>query len=305
MTIARTVALPDTRTGILLMLGGMTLFTFNDALGKWLVAGYPVAMLLAIRGIGGIAVLAPMFARQGLAATFVVRRWPWHLLRVALVTVDAALFYWAVRYLPLAEVMTIYMSAPLIVTALSVPLLGERVGWRRWVAVCIGFAGVVLVLNPTGQFDPIPSIVALVGALTFSLGLIATRLLRDDGNLTLVGYQTIGGCLLGAAALPMGWVTPTPVDIVLLLLLGVVALGGHAAVNRSLQLSPAAVVVPFQYVSILWAVALDLLVWGTVPSVQVMLGAVLIIGSGLFVFHREQQVARGVAVEAAGGDGPP
>ncbi|NYZ16432.1 DMT family transporter [Azospirillum sp. RWY-5-1] len=304
MTIARSAVIPDTRLGILMMLGGMTLFTFNDALGKWLVTGYPVAMLLAIRGVGGMLVLAPMLARQGVAATFAVRRWPWHLLRVALVTVDAALFYWAVRYLPLAEVMTIYMSAPLIVTALSVPLLGERVGWRRWVAVCVGFAGVVLVLNPAGQFDPWPSIVALIGALTFSLGLITTRVLRDDGNLTLVGYQTLGGCLLGAAALPMGWVTPTPLDVVLLLLLGVVALGGHAAVNRSLQLSPAAVVVPFQYVSILWAVALDLLVWSTVPSVQVAVGATLIIGSGLFVFHREQQVARGVAA-AAGGEGPP
>jgi len=146
--------------------------------------------------------------------------------------------------------------------------------------------------------------VALVGALTFSLGLITTRILRDDGNLTLVGYQTVGGCLLGALALPWSWVPPSALDVVLPALNRELDVHGHAAVNRSLQLSPAAVVVPFQYVSILWAVALDLLVWGTAPSLQVTVGAALIIGSGLFVFHREQQVARGVAAET-GSDGPP
>ena len=122
----------DTRLGILMMLGGMTLFTLNDALGKWLVADHSVAMLIAVRSLFGLAVLAPMIWREGVARVFAVDRLPLHILRVFLMTVDVACFYWAVGYLPLADVMTIYMSAPLIVTALSVLVLGESVGWRRW-----------------------------------------------------------------------------------------------------------------------------------------------------------------------------
>jgi len=290
-------AASDARTGILMMLLGMSLFTFNDALGKWLVADYAVGMLLAIRSLFGAVLLAPMIARAGVRSVFAVKRLPLHLVRVGCVTGEVALFYWSVRWLPLADVMTIYMAAPLIVTALSVPLLGERVGWRRWVAVLVGFGGVVLVLNPTGSFDIVPSLAALVGAVIFSLGMITTRLLRDDGNLTLVSFQTFGTGLLGAATLPAVWVTPGLTDFLLLGALGVVALGGHAAMNRSLQLSPAAVVVPFQYVSIVWAVVLDLVVWSTAPSLRIAAGATLIIASGLFVFHREQALKRGAAVE--------
>ncbi len=290
----------DSRFGILMMLGGMTLFTVNDALGKWLVADYPVAMLLAVRSLFGSAILLPMIRREGVRAVFAVRRLPMHLVRVLLVTVDIACFYWAVNFLPLADVMTIYMAAPLIVTALSVLFLGETVGWRRWAAVLTGFVGVVVVLNPTGQFDPLPSLVALLGATIFSAGLILTRLLRGAGNLSLISYQTLGGLALGAAALPVawttpGWLVPDGLDFLLLGLLGVTALAGHALMNRSLQLSPAAVVVPFQYVSILWAILLDVLVWGTPPTLRVGLGGALIIGSGLFIFYREQRLQRGAA----------
>ncbi len=297
-------AAADTRRGILMMLAGMSLFTFNDALGKWLVSDYPVAMLLAIRSLFGAVLLAPLIAREGLRAVFAVKRLPLHLMRVVCVTCEVACFYWAVRHLPLANVMTIYMAAPLIVTALSVPLLGETVGWRRWVAVLVGFAGVVVVLNPAGDFDALPSLVALLGTVIFATGMVATRLLRESSNLTLVSYQTFGTGLVGAASAPLVWVPPSGIDFLLLGALGVTSLLGHAAMNRSLQLSPAATVVPFQYVSILWAVALDLAVWDTAPSLRIALGALLIIGSGLFVFHREQTLNRGVAAEANSGLGP-
>lgn len=289
----------DSRLGIFMMLGGMTLFTLNDALGKWLVADHPVAMLLAVRSLFGMAILLPLILRDGVRRVFAVPRLPMHLVRVLLVTVDIACFYWAVGYLPLADVMTIYMSAPLIVTALSVLFLGETVGWRRWAAVLVGFAGVVVVLNPTGQFDLVPSLVALLGATIFSSGLIFTRLLREAGTLSLVSYQTLGGLALGGVALPLSWATPGLLDFFLLGLLGITALCGHAMINRSLQVSPAAVVVPFQYVSILWAVLLDLLVWGTQPSLRMAIGGTLIIGSGLFIFHREQRLKRGAAAGAA------
>ncbi|MGQ9370254.1 DMT family transporter [Azospirillum sp. ST 5-10] len=294
----------DTRLGILMMLLGSILFTVNDALGKWLVAEHAVAVLLSVRSLFAAAVILPFILRRGWRSVFAVRRLPLHLLRVLASTTEIGCFYWAVRYLPLADVMTIYMASPLIVTALSVPLLGESVGWRRWTAVLVGFAGVVLVLNPAGDFDPVPSLVALAGTFAYALSMIGSRFLRADGNLTLVSFSVFGTGLAGAAALPTAWAVPDAVDFLLLGLLGLVALAGHVAVNRSLQLSPPVVVAPFQYISIVLAVVLDAVVWGHAPALPVAAGAALIIASGLFVFHREQTVRSGVAAAAGTTMGP-
>ncbi|WP_207461598.1 DMT family transporter [Azospirillum sp. SYSU D00513] len=299
MTAAIASPASDSRAGILFMVLGMSLFTFNDALGKWLVADYSIAVVMAVRSLFAVAILMPFVTRQGLRRVFGGGRTGFHLLRVACVTGEMGLFYLAVRHLPLANVMTIYMAAPLMVTALSVVLLREKVGWRRWAAVLVGFGGVVMVLNPTGDFELMPSLIALLGTFVFSVGLITTRMLRESSSLTLVSYQTFGALFAGGVALPVAWTPPaTMTDFLLLGLLGVVALSAHVAMNRSLQISPAAVVVPFQYVSIVWAVALDLLVWGTAPTARMLLGAAVIIGSGLFIFYREQAVQQGAAAEA-------
>src|SRR5689334_15118576 len=136
----------ENRLGILCMVTGMALFTLNDALGKWLVASCPVPLILAVRSAAALLILLPLVLKAGVLNVFKVPDPGRHLLRNALIIAEVALFYLAVRDLPLADVMTIYMAAPLLVTALSVPLLGEKVGIRRWVAVGVGFVGVVLVL---------------------------------------------------------------------------------------------------------------------------------------------------------------
>jgi drug/metabolite transporter (DMT)-like permease len=291
----------DVRGGILMMLLGMTLFAFNDALGKWMVTGYPVAMVLAVRSVVALAILAPVVLRaRGAWAAF--RRRPWlHLARAVFNTAEVACFYWAVRDLPLADVMTIYMAVPLAVTALSVPLLGERVGWRRWAAVGAGFLGVVMVLRPSGALAPLPSLVAVLGMLAFSLGMIATRALRETGPAVLAAHQTVATLVLAGAPLPWLWVAPGAIDLLLMGLLGIVSLGGHVALNRSLQLAPAATVVPFQYVAIVWAVILGAAVWGDVPTPLATAGTLLIIGSGLYVMHREHRLRRGEAPAAEEG----
>lgn len=299
----------DSRKGILFMLLGMSLFTLNDALGKWLVSTYPVAMLLAIRSLFGVMLLLPLIQREGWRRTFAVDRLPLHLVRVLCVSVEVACFYWAVRSLPLANVLTLYMAAPLVVTALSVPILREKVGWRRWAAVLVGFTGVVVVLNPTGDFALLPSLVAVTGSCIFSLGLVITRVLRESSSISLLAYQNFGTGLLGAAALPVtGFVMPGDgfwlSHFWLLGALGITSLAGHAAMNRSLQLSPASVVVPYQYVSILWAVLLDWIFWATAPTMRIGVGAALIIGSGLFVFYRERSLDQGAATVPAVHDAP-
>ena len=155
----------------------MFLFALNDGLGKWLVADYGVGPLMMLRSIGSAFVLGPMVLslRPSMVA---VERKPLQALRVLCMAADTFSFYWATRYMPLADVMTFYMASPLIVTALSAPLLGERVERFRWVAVAIGFVGVLIALRPSPQMFSWASPLALFGASMFALGQTLTRKLR-------------------------------------------------------------------------------------------------------------------------------
>ncbi len=187
--------------GVALYLTGVFLFALNDALGKWLVADYGVGQLMLVRSIGSAVVLAPMaFALK--PALTAVENAPLQVLRVLAMAADTFAFYWATRSMPLADVTTFYMAAPLIVTALSAPLLGEKVERFRWIAVLIGFAGVVIALRPTPQLFSWGSPLALFGATMFALGQTLTRKLRRAHWLQLTIWQFAGGGLIGAATVP-------------------------------------------------------------------------------------------------------
>lgn len=278
--------------GIGLMVAGMFLFTVNDAIGKWLVVDYSVAQVIAVRSVAALIVLAPVLWALGkLDTLFPVKR-PWlQLLRVLLVVAEVSCFYWAVRYLALADVFLIYMASPIFVTVLSVILLGERVGVWRWLAVVCGFAGVVLIFPPSGAALTVPALVALAGSVALALIMVLTRHLRGVGGYALITYQTMAVALAGGAMLPTVWITPGPVDLALLCLLGLVATMAHFLINRAVSVAPASVVAPYQYTSIIWAMILGFLVWGDVPSFQAMCGAALVIGAGLFILHRERRAS--------------
>lgn len=283
---------PNVLLGIGMMLLGIFLFVVNDVMGKWLVATYTVGQVLLIRSIAGLVMLSPLIRREGLTPLLAPQRPRLQLLRVVLTSAEVACFYTSVIYLPLATVVTIYLASPIYVTALAGPLLGEHVGWRRWCAVLLGFAGVVIALQPSAATFELPSLIAIAGSLMFAILLIVTRKLRGTSDTVLVTYQTLSALVLGAVLAPFHWVTPTPRDLGLLAMLGVVAAVAHLCVNRSLKLAPAAVVVPYQYTQIAWAVLLGWLVFGDVPAMAVYVGSGVIVAAGLYIFLREQALAR-------------
>ena len=182
------------------MLAGIALFSINDALGKWLLATYSVAELLLIRSVAALILLAPFVRQAGIAAFTHAPRPGLQILRVVLSTLEVAMFFWAVSYLPLADAVTFYLAGPIYVTALSVIVLGEKVGWRRWTAVLVGFAGVVLALRPSAASFTLPALIALTGSVFFACLMIVTRLLRETSNTVLIAGQ-LGGTLLFGAAL--------------------------------------------------------------------------------------------------------
>ncbi len=276
--------------GVLLMLLGDFLFSLNDAMGKWLVASFSVGQVLVIRSLGSFLILAPIIARKGPHSLFRVERVSLQILRVILTTGDVAFFYAAVAYLPLADVMTFYMAGPIYVAALSHFFLGETIGWRRWLAVILGFVGVVIALRPSTAMLSWPSIFGLIGSLCFALTLILGRRLRQTSDATLVTWQTVGalvtGLLLGAGH----WHAMSVLDFLAMLALGIVAGSAHMMITRALKLAPASLLAPLQYSLLLWAIVLGYVFFDELPDSQILAGSAIIVLAGLFIFHRKNMV---------------
>lgn len=273
--------------GIALYLAGVFFFALNDALGKWLVTDYTVGQLLLLRSIGAAIVLVPL-AWQLKVDLFDFGQWRLQLLRILCMAGDTYCFYFATRSMPLADVMTFYMAAPLIITALSVPLLGEKVEPFRWGAVVAGFVGVLVALQPSAELFSSSSPIALIGAVMFGLAVTVTRRLRRTHWLPLVIWQFAGAGVIGAATVPFAWVTPTGFDLALLFLVGIVAMVCFICITRALAMAPAALLAPFQYSAMVWATLMGWIVWRDVPTLPIVLGNCIIIGSGLFVFYRDR-----------------
>ncbi len=282
--------------GIALMASGVALFAINDALGKWLLVNYSVGELMLVRSVSALILLAP-FIRQAGVAAFISAPRPWlQLVRVLFSTLEVAMFFWAVSYLPLADTVTFYLAGPIYVTALSVFVLGEQVGWRRWLAVLVGFAGVLIALRPSAASITLPALIALAGSMIFAALMIVTRFLRETSNTVLVTGQIAGTLLFGLVTAPFGWITPPPLDFALLCLFGVISIVALACVAGALKLAPASTVSPYQYTFILWAIVLGYIVFGDVPDAFTLGGAVIIVGAGLYILWREQ--VRGVQPQA-------
>jgi drug/metabolite transporter (DMT)-like permease len=281
-----------TLSGIGLMLLAMLLFSMNDALGKWLVATYTVAQILLIRSIASVAMLAPLVIRTGFEPFRSAPQPMLQVLRIVLATSETGLFYLAVFYLPLPAAMTFYLAGPIYVTALSAIFLGERVGVHRWSAVLVGFAGVVIALDPSTGSIGAGSFIALAGSFCYALLMIVTRQLRQTANVVLASTQVAGAITFGAIGAPFAWTAVAGNDFLLLLVLGIVSITAIMLVNQSLRLAPASVVVPYQYTLIIWASLFGYFVFGDVPTPHTIVGAAIIVASGLYIFLREQRTGK-------------
>jgi len=291
---ARSAAL----AGIGFMLLGVFLFSINDAVGKWLVSTYSVGQLLFIRSGTTLLLLMPLIWRAGRDAFTSAPRPGLQVLRVLVGAAEVAMFFWAVTYLPLADAVTFYLAGPIYVAAISALFLGERVGWRRWCAVIVGFIGVVIALRPSAAMFTLPALIALAGSLAFALLMIITRMLRTTDDIVLMSSQMFGTFVIGAIWTPFVWVAPSAFDLIFLSGFGAISVVALFSVNRSLKLAPASVVVPYQYTLLLWAVLFGWWFFGEVPDLYTLLGGAIIVAAGLYIFWREQVKARETAFAA-------
>ena len=260
-----------------------------DAAAKWLVAEHSVAQIVFLR----MAVTAPAAVvlawTMGGLHLLKPQRVGMHLLRGVFGTCSATFFFAALRYLPLATVWTIAFSAPLIMTALSRPFLGEPVGARRWVAVLAGFAGVLVVVQPGASgISSLGLTYAILGTLAYSLlQLTARKYAASETTPAMVLFNALVPVVLAGAAMPVLWTTPTAGGWLAFAVLGVFSAGAVTFLTLGYRLAPPAVVAPFDYTALVWSVLWGWVIWRDWPEPATWAGAAIIVASGLYIIRRE------------------
>jgi drug/metabolite transporter (DMT)-like permease len=283
--------LSDVMRGILLMCAGTCLFPFMNAAVKLLAAKYPVPEIVWARFTGHLIIMLIIFLPHHRWRLLWPRRPTVQIGRSLLMLVSNMVFVIAIASVPLATASAIGFTSPLIVTALSVPLLHEQVGWRRWSAVMVGFAGALIVIRPGNGFHDPAVLLLLFSALAYALYQIATRWVgRYDNAATGIVFAALIGSLAMSVVLPFVFVAPqTLFDALLFLSLGVLGGLGHYLIIRAFQLGNAAVMAPLGYVELIGTATLGYLIFGNFPDLWTWVGAGVIIASGLYIAVRERK----------------
>jgi drug/metabolite transporter (DMT)-like permease len=271
------------------MLAAVAAFSFMDALLKLLSAHYPPMQVAALRGATSLPFTLLPTLIAGRLSDLRPHRWRMHLLRGLLMVVVLGGFIYAVSVLSLANAYSVFLSAPLIVAALSVPLLGERISWRNWLAIFVGLAGVLTMLRPSASgLSMLGAIAALTGATAYALSAIAVRVLtRTDTTVSVVFWAVCLMTVFATAIAAPGWVPIEPAHWKWLLGLGLFAAIGQYLLTEAFRSAPPAVVAPFEYTALLWGIGIDRVVWHVLPSARVIFGGGIVIASGLYVIWHE------------------
>ena len=288
----------DVGRGIALMLLAVGLFAIMDSLIKWVGPTYPTMQVVFFRNLFAFIPLAFIIFRGGIGSTLRVTSWSGHLMRSITGLVAAFCFFYGFAHLPLADVIALSFAVPIVVTALSVPLLGEKVGLRRWSAVLVGFLGVLIIVDPSGGVPETAMLIPLFGVAFYALAIIYVRKLsRTESNSAIVFYYSLFCVLVSGALLPFNWVTPNLADLVFLILIGVI--GGIAQIVFTMAFREAevAVLAPFEYSAMIWAVAIGYIIWAEVPGLNIWIGVAIVMASGLYILFREANLGlpRGLA----------
>lgn len=280
-TGGRTVAI-----GILLMVTSVGFFATMNMLVKIIGTDYHVLEAVFFRNTIAAVLVIPFVLASGGLRMLKTRQPVGHALRALFGIASNALCFYAYQRIPLSSGMAVTMSVPIFAALLAIPLLGEKVGWHRWAAIVIGFAGVLVALNPQGAIQK-GSLYALAGTLCWAMVVIfVKKLSATESPYAIVFYYMVTGAAIATAFLPWVWVTPTPRVWMLYLATGFVGAIGQICMTFAMKLAPASVAAPFEYTQIIWAVLFDIAIWGVLPSTTTLIGAGIVIATGLYIFHR-------------------
>lgn len=275
--------------GVLCMLAAVATFALMDTGMKLLAAHYPPTQVAALRGLASWPFIMVWVLVAGGPGQLLRVRWSLHLLRGALAVAMLASFAYALRRLPLAEAYALFFVAPLLVTALAVPFLGERVGWRRWSAIGVGLVGTLVMLRPTGQgMLSLSGLAMLASALAYAISAISVRLLGKTDTMQAMVFWML--TMLAVFATLLAWPEWRSVrgeDAGLLAGIGLSGAIGQYCVTEAFRNTQAAIVAPLEYTALVWALVIDWTLWRTFPDTVTFVGAGIIVASGLYLMRRE------------------
>ena len=267
------------------VVGGLGL----DLCAKALLATYPLPQFVLVRSVIGLTIFFALARQFGGLEMLASRKWRWHALRTLLAVGAMFGFFYGLARMPLVNALTLGFTAPLMVTALSVPILGEHVGWRRWLAVTVGFAGVLIILRPGKSDVTLADISVLFAALCYALlAITARKLAVTENSFSLSVYVTAGPMLVSASLVSTGgWIAPDLDGWILFVLAGTCSVIAWIGIVGGYRRAPPAMLAPFEYTALVGGAVAGYLIWDEVPDRWVVIGAAVIISSGLFVVYRE------------------
>ncbi len=288
------------QTGILLMLASGVVFALLDTGAKYLTAEHHVLQVVWGRYFFSMVLLPLIIGRVNLIRIARTGHPTLQIVRSLLLLAATAFFFAALRFMPLADATAISFVSPLLLTLLSIPLLGESVGRRRWTAVVVGLIGALIIIRPGFGLAGWATLLPLLTALAYTLYQIATRILcAIDPPATIFFYTGAVGTLVMTLVVPFFWTAPTLEGWLLMIATGLLGGGGHYLVIQAFRRAPASALAPFSFAVIIWTTLTGYLVFGDVPDTATIIGALVIIASGVFVFWRER------VVRSAGKPGQP
>ncbi|MCC6718526.1 MAG: DMT family transporter [Acetobacteraceae bacterium] len=277
--------------GILTILGAVFCFTMSDAMAKWLGQAMPVTQINWVRYLVFVP-FALVLVQRTAGGRIRVRNPAQQVVRGLLLAFSALLFVAAIQLMPLAEATSVGFISPLLITALSVVVLGEVVRARRWIAIAVGLLGVLVIVRPgTEAFRP-AALLVLGSSSSWAVAVVLTRRMSGhDPTATTLLWSAVVGLAAMTLALPFGWVWPRAVDWGLGVALGLVASGGQYLMVQAYRFAPASLLAPFSYSSLLWSATLGWLLFGALPDVWTLAGAVVIVAAGLVAARPERAAA--------------
>jgi drug/metabolite transporter (DMT)-like permease len=273
-----------------LMTAGIALLTANDAASKYLVQSYPVGQVIGLRQAATLMVLIPYVMFFSRWSALRVVDWTGQLTRGALFIIGSVFIVLSLGELPLATAITMLFASPIFMVVLSAPLLGERIGRHRWIAVLGGFAGVLVILRPGAESFQWALLLPLLAALVNALRDVLTRRLsRTETSIAILFWSNIILMAGGFATMPFGWVTVTPTAAFWFIAAGIFNGMAHFFIIEALRAGEASVVAPIRYTALLWAALLGFIVWGELPEIWLWAGAAIIVGSSLYMIRAERR----------------
>ena len=284
-----TVLKSDAAKGVCVMILGAGVLSLNDAVSKYLVETYPIGQILCLRQAAALLVILAYVWKTDSWRDLRINDRVGQGLRAVMHVAGAALIVWALSLLPIATVTAIVFSSPIVVLIFSMRLLGERVSWRRWIAVIVGFGGVLAIIRPGGVSFEWALLIPVAAAIFSGLrDLLTRRLARTDTSLSVLVWASVLLIAVTLFTIPLGWKALTASAAAWLVLNGLLNAGAHFLMIEALRLGDAALVSPFRYTAILWAALTGFLVWHQLPDAMTAVGAAMLVVSGVLIVQRKR-----------------